>query len=1204
MGAGLEETDVNRIPPEARSPRTLLALSVLHLLLWCAPALALNPSFDVSQYAHTSWKISEGFGKGIIWAIAQTPDGYIWLATEYGLRRFDGVRSVEWRPPAGEHLPDRDIRNLLAARDGTLWIGTAKGLVSWKAGKLIHYPEFDKHDISDLLQDREGTIWAAGKIWEAGPAVPGKVCAIKSGGVQCFGSDGRFGSFVTTLYEDSRGNLWLGAANGLWRWKPGPPERYPIPGFNRDSVLLLSRSFLEDRQGALLITGPRGIRRFMDGKFSPYPLPPGAPQFKYGKLLLDRDGSLWIGTLDSGLLHVHQGRTDVFAKADGLTNTTIESLLEDREGNIWVVGHNGLECFRDYAVATVSAKEGLSAPIATSVLATGDGSIWVGTSDGLNRWKHGQITIYRKGVAGSDSPQRAIASGANSKSQRNSVALADEINASGLPDNVIGSLYQEPHGRIWISTARGLAYFEGDKFVPSSAGHLPDYSHSPVARDSAGNLWMTSDQGLYRLSGGRVAEYFPPAKLGLQGSLATLLVVDPIHGGMWVASWQGGVVYFKDGQTRASYGHADGLGEGRVNALELDSDNILWAATEGGLSRIHSGRVATLSSKNGLPCDAVLAFTQDDTHSFWMYMACGLVRIPRPELEAWVADPKREIQATVFDVSDGVQSLAGVLQYAPRMTKAADGRVWFVAVEGVSMVDPRHLPFNNLPPPVHIEQVTADGKTYDEERGLRLPPHVRDLEIDYTALSLVDPEKVHFRFKLEGQDKDWRQVVNVRRVEYSNLPPGPYRFRVIACNNSGVWNEEGATLEFVIPPAWYQTNWFRGLCVVAFLALLYGLYRVRVAQLRAQEEKFREAIESIPAIAFVCRPDGYRSFVNKGWVEYTGLTTEQSSGSRWQAAIHAEDLDRVVARWRASLASGDPLEYETRLRRADGEYRWFMTRAVPLRDKHGKIVKWYGTATDIEDRKRAEQLQADFAHLNRVTTMGELTASLAHEIKQPITATVLSADACLQWLNHDQPNLDEVRDAAKMIVQEGKRAAEIIERLRGLYKKSPPQREQVDVNEIAQEMTVMLRGEANRFGVSMRMDLATGLPKITADRVQLQQVLMNLMLNAIEAMKETGGVVMVKSHLEERGTVMISVSDTGVGLPTENVDQIFSAFFTTKPEGSGMGLAISRSIIESHGGRLWATPNDGRGATFYFTLPADVEEVTESGAEDAIQEKN
>jgi signal transduction histidine kinase len=277
-----------------------------------------------------------------------------------------------------------------------------------------------------------------------------------------------------------------------------------------------------------------------------------------------------------------------------------------------------------------------------------------------------------------------------------------------------------------------------------------------------------------------------------------------------------------------------------------------------------------------------------------------------------------------------------------------------------------------------------------------------------------------------------------------------------------------------------------------------------------------------------------------------------------------------------------------RIRRTDGEYRWFLTRAVPLRDKRGKVVKWYGAATDIQDRKRAEELQAELAHTNRVSTMGELVASISHELAQPITVTTANAKASLRWLQHDPPELTEVRKGTERIVEAGTLASEIINRLRSLYKKSTPKRELVAINEVIGEMVLLLRGEANEYAVSIRTDLAADLPKITADRVQLQQVLMNLMLNGIEAMKETGGVLTVKTGQGEGGQVLISVSDTGVGLPTDKGEQIFSAFFTTKTQGSGMGLAISRSILESHGGRLWATANDGRGATFHFTLPTEV----------------
>jgi signal transduction histidine kinase len=324
------------------------------------------------------------------------------------------------------------------------------------------------------------------------------------------------------------------------------------------------------------------------------------------------------------------------------------------------------------------------------------------------------------------------------------------------------------------------------------------------------------------------------------------------------------------------------------------------------------------------------------------------------------------------------------------------------------------------------------------------------------------------------------------------------------------------------------------------------------------------------------------------------LSAEKTVGSGWQAAVHAADLMRHAEKWRVSLATGEPFENEVRFRRAaDEQYRWFLARAVPLRDQRGKILKWYGISTDIEDRKRAEEerekLRADLAHVNRVSTLGEMAASLAHEIKQPIAAAITSANTCVEWLAHEPPNLDRARAAAGRIDKYGNRAAEIIDRIRSLYKKSPPQRELVEVNEIIREMVELLRAEANLCAVSIRTDLVTDLPKITADRVQLRQVFMNLILNAIEAMKETGGVVTVKTQLGENDQLLISVNDTGIGLPKEKTEQIFDAFFTTKPQGSGMGLSISRSIVESHGGRLWATANDGRGATFHFTLPTAAE---------------
>jgi PAS domain S-box-containing protein len=505
----------------------------------------------------------------------------------------------------------------------------------------------------------------------------------------------------------------------------------------------------------------------------------------------------------------------------------------------------------------------------------------------------------------------------------------------------------------------------------------------------------------------------------------------------------------------------------------------------------------------------------------------------------------------------------------------------------VAWINPAHIPRNLLPPPIVIRSITANGTRYTSPAGLRLPPRTRDLTVDYTALSLATPERVRFRYRLEGSDAQWQDVGTRRQAFYTNLSPGQYLFRVTASNNDGVSNETGASLSFVIAPTWYQTIWFRGLCVLAFFMLLWAGYQMRVHQLLEQEKKFRDAVETMPALAFVADSKGSRTFLNRGWLEYTGLSSEQASGSGWEVAVHPDDLKRVTERWRESQTTGEPLDYEARLRRGlDGVYRWFQTRARPLRDNRGKIVKWCAVANDIEDRRHAEQLQADLTHASRVSTMGELVASISHELAQPIQVTTAHAKASLRWLQRDPPDVTEVRKGTEKIIEAGTLASEIINRLRSLYKKAPPKRELVVMNEVIGEMAGMLGSEARRQGVSIYTDLKDDLPMTVADRVQLQQVLMNLMLNGIEAIKDTGGVVTVKSQLGEEGQIEISVNDTGSGLPLGEVDQIFDAFFTTKPQGSGMGLAISKSIVESHGGRIWANGDGGRGATFRFTLLA------------------
>jgi len=814
----------------------------------------------------------------------------------------------------------------------------------------------------------------------------------------------------------------------------------------------------------------------------------------------------------------------------------------------------------------------VSNAVIISAMAAKDGRVWIASIGGLDIWDHGNVSAFRPSNRGWNS-------------------------AGSVGGSVPNFPFEDSSGRIWVSAAGELGYLDDGRFV--TAGGYPGGDVRALAEGARDHFWVASpESGIFELFQDKVVQHISWQELGLKQDVRAL-AFDPAKEGLWLGFSQGGMAYVRENKVQASYSAADGLDRGAVHDLRIDSRGELWAATEGGLSRIKGGHISTLTSRNGLPCDAAYWSIEDDDHAMWLYMPCGLVRVSREQLNAWEADAKTSINVRVLDTSDGVQTPPMTAVYGgsgPLVSRSEDGKIWFVASGGVSILDPHHLLINSLPPPVAHRADRGDDKPYNPAAGLRLSSRIHYLAIDYTALSLAVPEKVRFRYRLESVDPGWREVINDRKVQYSNLSPGHYRFRVIAANNGGVWNSEGDTIDFDILPAWYQTVWFYAACTAFTLLLLWWAHLLRVHHLRNQETKLRDVVETIPTFAWTALPDGSVDFVNRHWQEYTGLSSERTAGSGWQTAVHAADLKRHAEKWCLSLATGEPFENEVRYRRgADEQYRWFLARAVPLRDQRGKILKWYGISTDIEDRKRAEEerekLRADLAHVNRVSILGELAASVSHELKQPIAAAMADANTCLRWLKRDQPDVDEAIEATSRIVKDGSRATEIIERLRSLYKKSPPQRELVEINEIIREMVDLLRAEAKQYSVSIRTDLVADLPKITADPVQLQQVFMNLILNAIEAMKETGGILTVKTQESQDGQLLVSVSDTGVGLPKDKFEQIFDAFFTTKPQGSGMGLSISRSIVESHGGRLWATANNRRGATFHFTFPTSTEVV-------------
>src|SRR5246127_3038220 len=358
------------------------------------------------------------------------------------------------------------------------------------------------------------------------------------------------------------------------------------------------------------------------------------------------------------------------------------------------------------------------------------------------------------------------------------------------------------------------------------------------------------------------------------------------------------------------------------------------------------------------------------------------------------------------------------------------------------------------------------------------------------------------------------------------------------------------------------------------------------------ERSSRSALDGIAGLVAVMAANGELETANRQCIEYFGRSLEWLKNWGTNDTVHPEDLPRTLEVFKRALASGNSFQNELRLRRFDGEYRWFDTRHVPIRDDTGRITRWYILATDIEDRTRAlaqlEQMQSDFAHMNRVATMGQLTASITHEVNQPITAAVTYALAARRFLSAEPPNFREVDDALSLIVKEGNRAGDVVGRIRALIKKAPTRKDVVEINDAILEVIALTRTEAASNSVSVRTQLAEGLPRVQGDRVQLQQVLLNLIINAIEAMRDVGEEereLFISTRNEPNG-VSVEVRDSGPGFAPETLDHVFAAFYTTKPGGLGLGLSICRSIIEAHNGRLWASPNVPRGAIFHFIAPA------------------
>lgn len=756
-------------------------------MLWPCGLKALNPAHGITQYAHTSWTRREGHVSGSIYAITQTRDGYLWVGTDFGLLRYDGgTLPKPWQPPAGQRTGSEYVTALAGAPDGSLWIGTRDGLSHWDGKKIENFKTSKGPSgpgVAAIRVDRKGGVWAGTTGFQSGG-----LCHVEGNGLKCYDTKDGIPLGIISLFEDSSGTIWAGAVDGLCRWTHGAQ----CFGLNNPNLVVSSIAETHQHEIVAASMRPGKLERLVQNQLSAdITLPDKALRPRV--IHVDRDGGLWIGTDGSGLLHQYQGRSDYYNRADGLSGDVIRGIYEDQEGNIWTATDGGMDRFRDFAVATVSKREGLAHDITGSVFATNDGGMLVGTAGGLNRLKGAEIDLI---------------------DQRD-----------GLPFKSIMALFQEKGGRVWVSSPAGVAFSNGGRFQVAN-GDLGEKVKSFVAatEDNDNCVWLIElRQGLIRVCNGEVREVV--SRQQLNDRQARALITDPHDGGLWIGFTQGGIAKYRAPAGIQWYGAKDKLASGVVTDLHFSRDGTLWIATQGGLSRMKSGAITTVA---GLPCERIHAMVEDDDGALWLNSACGLLRITGGDLKG--ADPNVKDKVRIFGATEGMRVLATPSGYFRKAAKSRDGRLWFVVLDGIAVVDPKHLPENRMPPPVHIQQITADGQGVSTTENPELRPLTKEVQIEYAGLSLMAPEKVRYRYKLQNFDKQWNEVGGRRQAVYTNLPPGNYEFKVVASNNDGVWNESGASLGFLIQPAYYQTIWFRILLFVAACCAVWVGYHIRLRQ--------------------------------------------------------------------------------------------------------------------------------------------------------------------------------------------------------------------------------------------------------------------------------------------------------------------------------------------------------------------------------------
>lgn len=821
--------------------KVVRTLSIGTLLLWLVTtAAALDPNRDIHQFAHRSWGEKEGY-PGRAQALAQTRDGFVWIGTEQGLFRFDGVHFERYEQSSGDKLSDGPLRSLFAPHDGSLWISyrLENKICVLRDGNVKCYAEADgvRSNPTTIVQDHDGILWAN---TESG--------VIRFNGTRWehIGKEWNFPEDVQhensiVLFVDSHGTLWVGVNHKVLYLKQGSKRFEPTGTFAGwsvsiaeapDGTIWLADNFRYVRAIGTSVGAKSAAvaecevetreRTYPNcGSESPLVLKIQGPD----RLLFDRNGSLWITSDTSGVFRVphtallrHRpilktnDALQRFTSKDGLSADDCNPILEDHEGNIWVGTRDGLDQFRDTALVPVVLPTSV---FHTAIAPADNGDIWVAAS-----WKY----IARIHTAS------------------NNVSL---VSADAFKP------YRDPGGVTWLM-GNSLAQWKDGTFrnvAQSPDGQLGSFSTWQVAGDRFGTLWAFSNGlGFFSLDHRQWKAWATPPKVAKQ-HVANMY--SDSAGRIWVSTYEGDVITMDRG-TVMDYPRKPESPVRFVKAFAERTPQEIWAGGEGGLLLIDGDHIRTVRPAAFDSFEDITGIVDAGSEGLWLNTSGGVLHAPRDEVERALQDHSYRFKCETFDSSDGLPGQTEDVFSFPKAIQGTDGRIWFTATRGVAWIDPkkRKILRNDLPPPISITSISADGSLHLQLTDLRLSAHTANVQINYTALSLSVPERVRFRYKLEGSDKEWQDVGTRREAFYTNLGPRHYRFRVIACNNNEVWNNVGASVDFTIAPAWFQTKWFLTVCIAMGVLLVFSIYRARVRQVaNAIAARFDERLDERTRIA-------------------------------------------------------------------------------------------------------------------------------------------------------------------------------------------------------------------------------------------------------------------------------------------------------------------------------------------------------------------